>query len=211
MSLEIAGRWRIRHFLATGLTVLALAVCGPVCERSIGQSAAPAKVQSDAPKGMDYVPYELLFRRIGEMDALADRLDAQGKTAAAASQRMQIPRVIGLNGQQAAMLRHIAAENNAELKENAEKTKAAKLKADEVDGKSAKHEADSPEVADLRKDAEEIVRDHMGQLQTGLGDQACQKIDAYVKRYAKPSRKKAGLSGPRKPGNQFSDEESWPR
>ncbi len=89
-------------------------------------------------------------------------------------------RAIGLSNQEWGMLRHIAAENNAELKENAEKIKAASLDASRA-----------TEVAGLLDDQEEIVRDHMGQLQTGLGDEACRKIDAYVKRLAKSSPRKA--------------------
>jgi hypothetical protein len=182
MSRQV-GRCRAGRLLITSLILLVAPVCVPFGERSSAQSAPSAKAQSDAPHGPDYVPYEILFRRIVELDARADQLDAQGKTAAAASQRTQMQRAIGLSDQEGAMLRHIAAENNAELKENAEKIKAAKLEASRA-----------PEVADLLDDQEEIVRDHMGQLQTGLGDEACRKIDAYVKRMAK--------SSPRKPASQ---------
>jgi hypothetical protein len=152
---------------ATVATLLAAFVIPAVCQVAPGPPPSNVNSVTGVPT---YVLYRFFFFKVMYLQDLADKQKAKGQDDS--FYRHWLQRQAGLTTQQETQLNAIASDwrtNDAAILGQIQQMAAA--------GGAA-----SPQFQTLRNQSEQLLLDHLSQLQTGFGPGSFYQLDLYVKR-----------------------------
>jgi hypothetical protein len=145
------------------VVLLFLAAASLPCVGQISPAKPPAQIP-------DLVVYEAFLHRVAWLDALSDKLAAQGKSPAVI--RSTIRRQAGLTGPEDAALRAIARDWNTKHLAIVATAKALALSG---------AQADSPAFQSLTNQRQDTVTGCIGQLQNRFDAVRFQVLDSFIR------------------------------